>query len=328
MRNFRFHPCAREATKGYKLVISEIAIETFNMGQNKFAAQFIQSQKNVANYLQRTSANEGYLVAKTVRTGREHIIELPPPPSTQMPPTPTTRGVKTIAKRRLKLAVSLKKGYAALYDQCLQEVKDKLEATDNNWASIQRDQLLHKLINKIQRICVGFDNYKQEVFNPMQALKTLFLYLQSNKETVEQYGQNFRMLWEMVEAFGGSPGIREGMIDALLMDNTQVAKVGSPTTSEKKKVQEDAMESVKVALLISGADKTRFGKLKDELANNYLLETDQYPDTFKKARCILGYYQSTKASRPYQGDGTESSLKFIQKGSRGHGHRDRGGGAE
>ena len=80
-------------------------------------------------------------------------------------------------------SLSLKKGYGTLYDQCLQEVKDKLKATDN-WASIQRDQLLHKLINKIEKICLGFDNYKQEVFNLMQALKTLFLYLQSDKKTL------------------------------------------------------------------------------------------------------------------------------------------------
>ena len=147
-------------------------------------------------------------------------------------------------------SLSLKKGYGTLYDQCLQEVKDKLKATDN-WASIQRDQSLHKLINKIKKLCLGFDDHKQEVFNLVQALKTLFLYSQSDKETVEQYGQNFRALWEMVEAFGGPPGIHEGMINALLKDNTQVAKVGSPTTCEKKKAQEDTMESVKAALLIT-----------------------------------------------------------------------------
>ena len=101
------------------------------------------------------------------------------------------------------------------------------------------------------------------------------------------------------------------MINTLLKDNTQLAKVGSPMTSKKKKAQEDATESMKAALLISGADKRKFGKLKDELANNYLLGTDQYPNTFKKAMRILGNYQSTKASMPYQGDGTKSGLAFI-----------------
>ncbi len=64
--------------KAFKSAISEIAKDTFNTGQNKFAAQFTQSRKKVSNYLQRTSAYEGYLVAEMVRTGKKQIIELPP----------------------------------------------------------------------------------------------------------------------------------------------------------------------------------------------------------------------------------------------------------
>jgi hypothetical protein len=153
-----------------------------------------------------------------VRTGREQIIELPIAVDLNAANADNQRiiraeEVKTIAKRRLKLAESLKKGYATVYDQCLQEVKHKLEGT-NDWESIQRDQSLHNLINKIERIYVGFVNHKQEVFNLIQALKTLFLYSQTdNKETVEQYGRNFRALWETVEAFGGSPRIHQRMIN-------------------------------------------------------------------------------------------------------------------
>jgi hypothetical protein len=301
----RFHPCAGDATKGFKSLISKIATDTFNTGQNKFAAQFTQSQKNVANYLQCTSAQEGYLVAKTVRTGREQIIALPPAVDPNAPDAAdlaitSAEEVKTVAKRRLKLAESLKKGYVTVYDQCSQEVKDKLEATDD-WEVTQRDQLLYKLISKIKRIFVGFDDHKQEVFNLVQALQTLFLYLQSNKETVKQYGQNFRAFWDMAETFGGSPGIHKGMIEVLLKDLTQVANVGNPTPTERKKADEEAAESF-TALLISGADRNRYGKLKDELVNNYLLGTDQYPDTFDKAKCILENYQVKRPSRVFRGD--------------------------
>jgi hypothetical protein len=48
----------------------------------------------------------------------------------------------------------------------------------------------------------------------------LFLYSQNDKEMVEQYGCNFRALWETVEAFGGSPGVHQGMIDGMLKDPT------------------------------------------------------------------------------------------------------------
>ena len=95
-------------TKGFKSMISETAQDTFSTGQNKFAAQLTQSRKNVANYLQRTSASEGYLVAETVRSGKERTIVLadavdPNTPNAADLTIIRAEKVKTIAKRRLKL---------------------------------------------------------------------------------------------------------------------------------------------------------------------------------------------------------------------------------
>ncbi len=165
-------------------------------------------------------------------------------------------------RRQQKLEELLKKGYVAVYDQCSQEVHDKLENTVN-WEKTQKEQSLHELIQNIERICVGFDDHKQKVFNLVQSLKTLFLYMQSEKDTVEEYGQNFRSLWETAKTLGESLGIHEGMMESLLSKVT-----GNSTAAQIKYAQETASKAVKVALLISGADKCQFAKLKDELANN------------------------------------------------------------
>ncbi len=93
---------------------------------------------------------------------------------------------------------------------------------------------------------------------------------------------------------------------------------GRLTDAERKKVEEDASKSIKALLLISRADKSRFRKLKDKLANIYLLGLDQYPDTLKKAMQILGNYQITKyKNRSTRGDANKSGLAFIQQGGRG-----------
>jgi hypothetical protein len=97
--------------------------------------------------------------------------------------------VKLVAKRQQKLEEALKKGYATVYNQCSQEVHDKLENTVN-WEMTQNKQLLDELIQKIERICVGFDDHKQEVFNLIQSLKILFLYTQSEREMVEEYSRS------------------------------------------------------------------------------------------------------------------------------------------
>jgi hypothetical protein len=98
-----------------------------------------------------------------------------------------------------------------VYSQCAEEMQDKLKSS-NDWERIQKAQSLHELIVKIEKIFFGFDGHKQEVFNLAQSLKMLFLYTQSDKETVDEYGRNFRSLWDTAEAFGGSPGVHEGLV--------------------------------------------------------------------------------------------------------------------
>ncbi len=70
----------------------------------------------------------------------------------------------------------------------------------------------------------------------------------------------------------------------------------SITEAEQTTAEEEVADAVKAALHIRGADKRRYGRLKEQLANNYLLGTDQYPDTLEKASRILGNYQVAKGT--------------------------------
>jgi hypothetical protein len=212
----------------------------FNTGQNKFAAQFTQSQKNVAKYLQRT-ANECYLVAQMLQTGKAQTIKLPLLVATTLAMVANNAIIRAelvaVGKRCMKLSNFLMKSYTTVYGQCSQKVKDKLEAF-NNWEWIQSKHLLHELIQKIEQICVGFNNHKQEVFNVVQSLKMLFLYTQNKKNSMEDYGRNFCSLWDTVEAFGGSPGVQKGMVNAMLVDPTW----GWPTWTTQLKQRQESQD--------------------------------------------------------------------------------------
>ncbi len=155
---------------------------------------------------------------ETVHTGKQQMIKLPPavdPSAADKADLEIIRAkdVRSVAKRHQNLEELLKKGCTTAYDQCSQEVQDKLKTT-KDWETVQKEQLLHNLIMKIKKICVGFDDHKQSVFNLVQSLKTLFLYTQAEKDSAEEYARNFRSLWDMVEAFGGLPGIHKGLVDA------------------------------------------------------------------------------------------------------------------
>ena len=74
-------------------------------------------------------------------------------------------------------------------------------------------------------------------------------------------------------------------------------------------------EVLKWALLISGVDKRCYGKLKDKLANSYLLGSDQYPNTFDKATRILGNYQTRlRLALLYKPSSNNTGVAFLQRG--------------
>ncbi len=163
-------------------------------------------------------------------------------------------------------------------------------------------QSLDELIKCIEKICVGFEDHKQSVFNLVQLLTTLFfLYTQSEKETVEEYARNFKSLWDKVKAFGGLPGIHQGLVDGELAKR----RLTNPNHAELEAAVNATVEQV---------NRRKFGRLKDELANDYLLGTDHYPDTLEKAARILSNYQSTNVNAPYRENLNNTGVMFIQQG--------------
>jgi hypothetical protein len=118
------------------------------------------------------------------------------------------------------------------------------------------------------------------------------------------------------------------MMEALVRDPKKAMDPNNLTVDEIAKLENKANEVVKVALLISRADKRNFGRLKDELANNYLLRMDQYPNTFEKALKILGNYHSTKTGVPYCASPNNMGVAFLQREGGQGGRAGRGGQAK
>jgi hypothetical protein len=55
------------------------------------------------------------------------------------------------------------------------------------------------------------------------------------KELVTEYSRNFKSLWDMVEAFGGLPGLHRGLVDGWSADSAnRVTDPGNPLATEKQ----------------------------------------------------------------------------------------------
>ncbi len=79
--------------------------------------------------------------------------------------------------------------------------------------------------------------------------------------------------------------------------------------------EEETAKAVKAVLLISSADKRRYGKLKEQLSINYLLNTNQYPNTLEKVSRILANYQVMRPTQFGDRRNKGAGLAFIQRGT-------------
>ena len=92
-------------------------------------------------------------------------------------------------------------------------------------------------------------------------------------------------------------GLVEGW---LLTEPGRIADVNNITDIELTEAETQTSDGVKAALLISGSDKRRYGGLKNDLGNNYLMVTDQFPDPTEKARVLLGNYKPPRQQQRHQ----------------------------
>ena len=141
-------------------------------------------------------------------------------------------------------------------------------------------------------------------------MKTLFLYTQTDTQSVEDYSRNLTSLWDTSETFGASPRIHRGLVEGwLLAKPGRIANINNITDSERSEAKTETSDEVKAALLISGSNKRRYGGLKNDLGNNYLMVTDKYPDTTDKSRVLLGNYKP-----PRHQPRDDGGAAFIQRG--------------
>ena len=100
--------------KIHKSPIIKIAYDTFNTGAGKHAILFTKSRNNLANYIQRSFVDEGFLVAQVIHTGAEQTITMPAAAGVNNTDAVVVRTeqVGAIARRCANLNASTRRGFA------------------------------------------------------------------------------------------------------------------------------------------------------------------------------------------------------------------------
>jgi hypothetical protein len=138
--------------------------------------------------------------------------------------------------------------------------------------------------------------------------------------TCQAYLKKFQNSVEVIEHCGGDLGIDTRLIDATFTTANPALTRDTATPTTLKTVEKYAREQYLACTLVLGSDGKRYGKLLENLKNEFTQKTDKCPKTITDAfSLLLNWKQDPRNLLQFVGASSDG-IAFTNVGERAAGH--------
>ena len=256
------------------------------------ASNFQRSLKGMANYFHTTYSAE---VSDAILKMQDIIITVDDEPTLHKDAVgndiPLTsweeyKWKKIYAEQSTKLKVyndSVPKAYIHIYNQCATTLKNDLE-TYAAFPTVESCKDPIGLLKIIQGLCCSYDSKTQSVMATVASQKKLFTFFQRDGMDNSTYHREFMAHVDTIKTYGGMGviGITPTFVAQKLskMFTAGTCKDSANPSKDELGIAHKAVQDEFLAtLMLSGANKDRYGALRNELANQFGFGNDLYPKT-------------------------------------------------
>jgi hypothetical protein len=286
----------------------------YKIGTTDQAEIFIRTTEAIADYV---GAELSYELMILVKHRKEANFTRPNPPeqaaavktrATAVEPQATSTAESTqLMQYKAELDIYYRKhdkyqddkgkAFVIILGQCTVAVKGWLE-NGNGMADLEADRDVVGLLKLLEKMAFSTGGDQDPFLTLNLSLRRLVAIQQGPKENTAKYYKRFRVAADVLTGHWG-----EFYPPKLV------------TTELTKELTQDRFLA---RILLMGADKGRFGKLLDELNNNYIAGTDRYPKTLDDTIKLLTRYQGPQKNPAKVLDDNEDGMvkSFLQKGNR------------
>jgi hypothetical protein len=181
--------------------------------------------------------------------------------------------------------------WALIHDQCSPELKNKLKGT-SGYDNAKSSNDIIKLLTMIKGYCCQFDTLNDEYMSIVKSLKNLFYFFQKTEQTNSEFHEDFMALVEVIEEYGGTGSliyfpnmIKKDLLSKNITDPSQAL------ADELKEAKGIVRKKFLAALMLNGANDSKYSELKCSMAEIYVTGTSKYPESPEVVLRILNAYQ-------------------------------------
>jgi hypothetical protein len=256
--------------------------------------QYTKTTKEIAEYVGRTYTYGGD-ARLAVETLTLPTLTAPTDPPENANRTDTRIWEKTVdehVKQRSYLAENMKTLYSLVWGQCTDIMRQKLEAHES-FAGVSTTGDGLGLLKLVIGVAFQFQSQKYLPHALHEALKRYYNCAQGKYATAQVYLEHFQNVIAVVTESGGSiaghPGVEDVIIGEGNVERMSLTEAHLAAVKEKATARSTAM-----AFLL-GCDRSRYGRLIEDLENDFLQGRNHYPGTVAEAYNLLTNWKQERS---------------------------------
>jgi hypothetical protein len=272
--------------------------------------RYVTTKQELEDYIGRTM-DRGGDVKKTIENMKKKEFKKPDDPAADCGETDKEIWKKQVANYVIRLNMletNLETVFTIIWGQCTPALQAKLEAL-STFADIKDRYDAIDLLKAIKGITFKFEDQRYPQQSLYNAWRSFYLYKQKPEDSNAQYLEQFTNTVDVLEQYGGTFGmdlLLHSECGMSLLDDDEMKAV-----KQAREIMEPIIKKAKTTYLayafLAKSDNDRFGKLKEELQNDFTKKQRNYPETITDTYNLLTSYKTYKPrNQDRQGTGNMS----------------------
>ena len=281
--------------------------------------QFVITTREICEYVGRTYKYGGDI---KITLERLKVYDIPQPEAPtdlsndEVKKLIFSREIDEYVKRKSFLRENLKTVYSLIWGQCSEYMRAKVQANDD-YENFSGNQDPVALLKAIKSVNFKFEEHRYIYHSVFDAYRNFYIFRQAQDKSNSEYLEQFKNVLEVLQQHGGSIGNDELFINHDKIWKTLATR--NRTDDNKERALARCKERFLAYSFIYKADNERYGKLKEELQNDYMKGNNTYPETLVEAFQLLNNYKQPYKKQPAKSTG----VSFTQKGKGGRNNSNR-----
>jgi hypothetical protein len=238
------------------------------------ADMYTKTTREIAEYIGRTIKYSA-VVARAMETLTEPTVSYPdalPDTATAYEKRIWDKKVDKLIDEEYRLKDITSRAYAIVWGQCSDALREKVKAHK----SFQKAHDTGNVIELLQVIKTEMFTFQTQKYGPqaMHEAKRRFYMMRQDKQTsVQQYYESFINTVKVIEHCGGDIGTDQSLVNEMLGGRDRAIASDEIIANAERLAKDKYL----ACAFILGADKTRYGRLLEDLENSFTQGSNKFP---------------------------------------------------